>query len=258
MLFDNIFSFASEGATSSEDINPTLFEKIPGVNPSAKVVREVSPEASAVLDFISTLTRTTQQNASTQKTYANDPGSSAQAASSVMKESSRSLDDMLEKTSTRPFPPGRPNIYGINAGGSNAVPFSFSADQYASGGTSVTTGVDTKASGILNAAPQELYKTVRYGEFTYRLPYLVPNKSYLVRLHFAEYYFWLQDQRLMDIMINNQQVLSRFDIFKEAGGPKIACVKDFPTPADSYGLITLQFKPVQDQAIVSGIEILDV
>jgi len=257
MLFDNIFSFASEGAKSSEDINPKLFEKIPGADPSVKVVREVSPEASAVLDFIGTLTKATRQNASTQKMYANDPGSTAQAASSVMKESSSSLDDILEKTSKRPFPPGRPNIYGINAGGKNAVPFSFSADQYASGGGSLAAADDIKASGITNAAPQEIYQTIRHGEFTYRLPYLVPNKPYLVRLHFAEYFFGAQDQRLIDIIINNQQVLSSFDIFQAAGGHKIACVKDFPTSADSHGLITLQFKPVKDYAIVSGIEILE-
>lgn len=103
MLFDNIFSFASEGAKSGEDIDPKLSGKIPGAEPDAKIVREVSPEASAVLGFINTLTGAIQQNANAQKTYANDPGSTAQAASSVMKKSRESLesDPDLMKYSAR-------------------------------------------------------------------------------------------------------------------------------------------------------------
>jgi len=257
MLFDNIFSFASKGATSGEDIDPTLSDKIPGTEPSAKVVREVSPEASAVLGFISTLTGAIQQNASTQNTYANNPGSTAQAASSVMKESSRSLDDMVEKTGTQPFPPGRPNIYGINAGGSVVVPFRFSADKYASGGTSIATGNLIKTSGIVNAAPQEVYQSVRAGDFTYTLPYLVPDRPYLVRLHFVEFYWAAKGLRLADVLINSQQVLSRFDAFEAAGGKDIACIKEYTASADSRGQITIQFKTVKDLAKVCGIEILE-
>ncbi|HEY0757373.1 MAG TPA: malectin domain-containing carbohydrate-binding protein [Ktedonobacteraceae bacterium] len=257
MLFDNIFSFASEGAKSGADIAPKLSDKIPGTGPSAKIVREESPEALAVLGFINTLTRATQQNASTQKTYANDPGSTAQAASSVMKESSGSLDDILEKTNRQPFP-SSPNIYGINAGGSKPVPFRFEADKYAQGGGPFLYSNSIRTNGIINAAPQELYRNVRFGNFSYAFPYLVPNKPYLVRLHFAECTWSGKDQRLANIVINNQQVLSNFDIFEAAGGSNIACVKEFTTSADGRGQITIQFKSVKDNAIVSGIEILDV
>jgi hypothetical protein len=256
MLFDNIFSFASKGAKSGEGIDPDLSDKIPGASPAAKIVREVSPEASAVLDFISTLSGAIQQNASTQKTYANEPGSTAQAASSVMKESRDSLDDIVEKTSERPFPPGRPNIYGLNAGGSNVIPFRFEADKYASGGWSATTANSIKTSDSINAAPQEIYQSVRAGNFTYILPYLVPGKLYLVRFHFVEFWWSGKDLRVADVAINSQQVLSGFDIFEAAGGSNIACVKEFTTSADSGGQITIQFKSVKDNATVCGIEIL--
>lgn len=258
MLFDNIFSFASKGAKSSEDIDSTLSDKIPGAEPSAKIVREVSPEASAVLGFIGTLTGAIQQNASTQQTYANHPGSTAQAASSVMKESSGSLHDMVEKTGEQPFPPGRPNLYGINAGVSKVIPFRFEADKYVSGGSSVVTANGIKTSDILNAAPEELYQSVRAGNFTYTFPYLVPNKSYLVRFHFAECWHVGKDERVANVVLNKQYVLSQFDIFEAAGGSNIACVKEFTTSADSGGQITVQFQSVKDTAIVCGIEILQV
>lgn len=258
MLFDNIFSFAGNGAKSGEDLDPTLSDKIPGAESSAKIVREVSPEASAVLGFISTLTGAIQQNASTQKTYANDPGSTAQAASSVMKESSNSLDEMVAKTSGRPFPPGRPNICGINAGGSIVIPFRFEADKYASGGASAATVNSIKTDTITNAAPQEVYQSVRFGSFMYQLPYLIPNNPYLVRFHFSESWWYAKGVRVADVTINNQKVLSNFDIFEAAGGSNIAYVKEFTTSADSRGQITIQFKSIKDNALVCGIEILEV
>lgn len=92
MIFNNIFSFASEGAKSGEGIGQSLSNEIPGASPSKKIVREESPEAIAVLGFISTLTNATQQAASKQNADANDPGTTSQAASSVMKKSNETLE----------------------------------------------------------------------------------------------------------------------------------------------------------------------
>jgi hypothetical protein len=91
MLFDNIFSFASERAKSGEDIGKSLSDKIPASS-TTKTVREESPEARTVLDFISNLAKATQQAASKQNADANDPGATSQAASSVMKKSSETLE----------------------------------------------------------------------------------------------------------------------------------------------------------------------
>jgi hypothetical protein len=101
MLFDNIFSFASQGATSGEDIGQRLSNEIPGNSSTAKIVREESPEALAVLGFIGALSRVTLQAASTQNADANDPGTTSQAASSVMEKSHETLqrDADLKKSS---------------------------------------------------------------------------------------------------------------------------------------------------------------
>lgn len=99
-LFDNIFSIVSERAKSGEDTGQILSNKIPVGSPPANIVSEQSPGASTVLDFISNLTRATQQAASEQKNYANDAGSTSQAASSIMKKSSESLQfaDLARET----------------------------------------------------------------------------------------------------------------------------------------------------------------
>jgi hypothetical protein len=100
MIFDNIFSSAGKGAKSGEDTGQSLSSGIPGASPTAKRVREESPEALNVLGFISALTKTFQQAASEQNAYANDPESTSKAASSVMEKSSESLkrDDDLKKS----------------------------------------------------------------------------------------------------------------------------------------------------------------
>jgi hypothetical protein len=100
MLFDNIFSFGSEGAKSGEETGQSLFNKIPVGSPPAKIVSEESPEARAVMDFIGTLTRAIQRDANKQKDEANDPGTTSQAASSVMKKSSESQQssDLAQET----------------------------------------------------------------------------------------------------------------------------------------------------------------
>ncbi len=64
------------------------------------------------------------------------------------------------------------NGYSINAGGSATG--SFSADGYYSGGQTYSTTASISTSGVTNPAPQEAYQTERYGNFTYRLPNLLP------------------------------------------------------------------------------------
>jgi len=39
---------------------------------------------------------------------------------------------------------------------------------------------------VTDPAPQAVYQTVRYGNFTYTIPNLTPGGTYRVRLHFAE------------------------------------------------------------------------
>ena len=118
--------------------------------------------------------------------------------------------------------------------------------------------IDTSAA---NAAPAAVYQSERYGrDFTYTFP--VPNTGrYLVRLHFAEIFDDGPGRRVENIHINEQPVLTNFDIFVAAGGMNKALIKEFPGIApDSYGNITIRTSAApaspDQNAKISGIEIL--
>jgi glucosylceramidase len=142
----------------------------------------------------------------------------------------------------------------INAGGPAASP--FVADTDFTGGTtsSVTNTIST--SGVTNPAPQAVYQSNRYGNFTYTIPGLTANGSYTVRLHFAEEYWTAAGKRVFNVSINGTQVLTNFDIFATAGGEYKAVAEQFSAMASSSGTVTIQFTSVTDNAQVNGIEIL--
>lgn len=130
--------------------------------------------------------------------------------------------------------------------------------QNASGQNSNDNTVDTSAP---NAAPAAVYKTERYGSDFY-YPIAVPEgQKYTVRLHFAEVFDNAAKDRLENIYINGERVLSDFDIFAAAGGMNKAVVKDFHniTP-DKYGNINIRIAATPDSpdqnAKISAIEIL--
>src|SRR5205814_1203509 len=82
----------------------------------------------------------------------------------------------------------------VNSGGTSAN--QFIADTNFSGGMQaapVSASIDT--SGVLSPAPQAVYQTERYGNFTYTFTNLTPGWSYKVRLHFAETYWSAVGQR---------------------------------------------------------------
>ncbi|MEU8545987.1 hypothetical protein AB0C81_03075 [Streptomyces roseoverticillatus] len=119
MVFDNIFNFANQGAGlfsvttdgakpqpgagvdfedaedgTYDDTTTSLFTSgIHGANHRAKVVREESPEARAILGFLGSFIRTTQASAGAQAQYAQDPGSVSGAASAGMRESSATVTE---------------------------------------------------------------------------------------------------------------------------------------------------------------------
>lgn len=142
----------------------------------------------------------------------------------------------------------------INAGGAAAG--SFVADTGFSGGNSYTTNAAIDTSGVTGAAPQAVYQTERYGNFTYTLPNLSAGASYTVRLHFAELYWSSAGQRVFNVSINGTQALSNFDIVAAAGAANKAVIQTFTTNASGNGQIVLQFSTVTDNAKVDGIEIV--
>src|SRR4051794_40317063 len=75
-------------------------------------------------------------------------------------------------------------VYQINCGGGALSP--FTADQFASGGSTWTANVTVSTSGVANAAPAGVYQSERYGNHSYTFASLTPGASYTARLHFAE------------------------------------------------------------------------
>jgi hypothetical protein len=142
----------------------------------------------------------------------------------------------------------------INAGGAAASP--FVADTDFSGGTTASTSQAINTSGVTNPAPQAVYQSNRYGNFTYTIPGLTAGSAYTVRLHFAEEYWTAAGQRTFNVSINGSQVLTNFDIFAAAGAEYKAVVEQFSATASSSGAITIQFTTVKDNAQVNGIEVL--
>ena len=142
----------------------------------------------------------------------------------------------------------------INAGGPTVA--SFIADADFTGGATVTSNKAITTAGVTNPAPQAVYQSNRYGNFSYAIPGLTAGTSYTVRLHFAEIYWTAAGKRTFNVSINGSQVLTNFDIFAAAGGADIAVVKQFNATASSTGTINIQFTTVMDNAQVNGIEIL--
>jgi hypothetical protein len=150
-------------------------------------------------------------------------------------------------------------VTAINAGG--AIAGSFAADEDFSGGTTYSSSSTVDTSGVTNPAPQAVYQTVRFGNFTYTVPNLTPNTNYTLRLHFNELYFGANGNsggvgsRIFNVSVNGTQALSNFDIYQAAGGANKAIVEELPATTDSSGNITIQFSSVVDNAMVNGIEV---
>lgn len=148
------------------------------------------------------------------------------------------------------------DIVRIDAGGAAVSP--WVADEDFSGGGTYATSAAINTSNVTNAtpAPQAVYQSNREGTFTYTIPGLTASGSYVVDLHFAETYFSTSGSREFDVLINNVQVLTNFDIVAAAGGEDIANVQSFYATADNTGTITIQFvSGAVDQPEVNGVEI---
>ena len=140
----------------------------------------------------------------------------------------------------------------VDAGGgayTDSSGYVWSADYGYSGSNTYAT-----SSFIANTTTPVLYQSERYqpGGFSYQ--FTVPSGSYTVRLKFAEIWFTQSGQRVFNVSINGQQVLSNFDVVAAAGAPFTAIDKAFTVNATS-GQIQIQFSPVVENPKVSAIEI---
>jgi hypothetical protein len=139
----------------------------------------------------------------------------------------------------------------LDAGGgayTDAAGRAWAADAGFSGGSPWAT-----ANAIAGTADDPLYQAVRYGgAFSYALG--VPNGAYTVTLKFAEGYWTAAGQRVFNVAIEGQPVLSSFDVAKEAG-PNAALDKSFAASV-ADGVLDIAFSAVADNAMVSAIEVV--
>jgi len=100
-------------------------------------------------------------------------------------------------------------------------------------------------------APQEVYRTERYGNFVFTAPRQRPQTLCKIRLHFTETFHNAPGQRIFDVFINGKRVLNHFDIFKAADAEDRAVVREFTARADTRGRLQITFKggtPGQDSS----------
>jgi hypothetical protein len=124
----------------------------------------------------------------------------------------------------------------VNSGGptyTDSLAQVWSADENFIGGLTAST-----AKAIANTADPTLYRTERYGDFSYQ--FSVANGSYNVVLKFAEIYWTTAGQRVFNVSINGTPVLTNFDIIAAAGAPLTAIDKTFPVTVTN-NQVTIQF-----------------
>jgi hypothetical protein len=141
----------------------------------------------------------------------------------------------------------------IDAGGGRAD--DYAADAFAAGGRTSSSDRPIDVSGVADPAPQQVYQTERYGNFSYTIPNLLPDTAYAVGLDFAEIYWDGPGERLFNVRINGAPVLTSFDVIAAAGGKDRAVAREFIAHADASGRIVLDFSTLRDNAKVSGIRV---
>ena len=150
-------------------------------------------------------------------------------------------------------------IYSVNCGGSAVG--SFAADAFFVTGIAFTRANTITTNGVPYAAPPAVYQTERYADSTLTTTYVFPNlvagNNYSVRLHFAEIYLSGSGQRLFNVLINGNQVLTNFDIYAAAGAANKAVVRQFTLPANASGQLVVVASNVLQNAQFNGIEIVD-
>jgi hypothetical protein len=114
---------------------------------------------------------------------------------------------------------------------------------------------------IARAHDPRLFQAGRTGNFTYKIP-LTPG-VYELRLYFMEGIYGPampagggEISRLFEVQANGKRLLSRFDIYSDAGGSNIADVRVFKdmSPGPDH-MLTLTFQSLTGSALVNAIEL---
>jgi Malectin domain/Papain family cysteine protease len=138
----------------------------------------------------------------------------------------------------------------ISCGGSAVEEWEAERD-----GTSVSGGVNQYFYTIANLGdvPQAVYQSRRHGlQVAYDLD--LPDGTYNIRLHFAELWTSSTGVRVFNVDVEGNEVLSRFDIVREAGGKNRAHAETFENVTVSGGL-QIEGTALSGTAQFNGIEV---
>lgn len=142
----------------------------------------------------------------------------------------------------------------LNAGGeaSNQVDsfMKFHDDAFYEGGDALRTN-----EIIVDAGDYPfVYQSARFGNFSYRINNFHPG-DYFIDLHFVEIIFTNgpKGMRVFNVFMQEDKVLSDFDIFSIVGANKALQLVDFRVSVKEDGIIAIKFEGVNGSPLVSGI-----
>ncbi|KAK3211129.1 hypothetical protein Dsin_015835 [Dipteronia sinensis] len=142
----------------------------------------------------------------------------------------------------------------VNAGGeaSDEVDsrMKFLGDTYFEGGSVLRTNEPISEAGDYSF----IYQSARLGNFCYRFNRLPPG-AYVVDLHFAEIINTNgpKGMRVFNVFLQEEKVLSDFDIFSIVGANKPLQLVDSRASVKEDGVIVIRFEGVNGSPAVSGI-----
>jgi hypothetical protein len=156
----------------------------------------------------------------------------------------------IEATFASLSPQSGETAAAFNAGGkayTDKTGVRYSADTYYQGGRTSRKNY----SPIAGTEDDTLYKSERYGDFSYAVP--MPNGNYVVTLKFAEIYWSAADRRVFSVKIGGQEVISNLDLFAKVGKNR---AYDVEIPVNVHdGVLRIEFVTIKDNAKVSAISV---
>ena len=168
--------------------------------------------------------------------------------------------EVANGTMTIRYAPGPgPVVAAINSGAGGALTqtidgetIEFGADQHFAGGKTFADG--GAGNGEQPVYDGTVYETERYGDFSYAIPNLDPDKQYVVTLLFAEIFTDNPGVRSMDVAIEGALALDDLDIVGETGDADVPfSFTSQPVSVGANGTLDIAFTTVADNAKVSGI-----
>ncbi|XP_050207091.1 kinesin-like protein KIN-14R isoform X2 [Mercurialis annua] len=171
------------------------------------------------------------------------------------------VDSMLCDSNSRLIPSGfsKPNctdefVLFINAGSEASTEadseIKFQGDSNFEGGNVLRTNEKIDEAGDYPF----IYQSARFGIFSYRFDNL-PSGNYFVDLHFAEIINTNGPRglRVFDVFIQEEKVLSEFDIFSVVGANKPLQLVDSRVSVKENGTVLIKFEGIIGSPVVSGI-----